>query len=44
MATACLLQRTQPQQVASADNGMLVSQESGERLTTKYAATHYNNA
>ena len=23
---------------------MLVSQESGERLTTKYAATHYNNA
>ena len=35
---------TQPQQVASADNDMLVSQESGARLTTKYAATHYNNA
>ena len=32
------------QQVASSDSGMLVSQESGERLTTKYAATHYNNA
>ena len=37
-------EETQPQQVASADSGMLVSKESGERLTTKYAATHYNNA
>ena len=35
-------EETQPQQVASADSGMLVSKESGERLTTKYAATHYN--
>ena len=37
-------EETQPQQAASADSSMDVSQESGERLTTKYAATHYNNA
>ena len=37
-------EETQPQQVTSADSSMLVLQESGERLTTKYAATHYNNA
>ena len=39
-----IAEETQPQQAASADSSMVVSQESGERLTTKYAATHYNNA
>ena len=35
---------TEQASVANTGGDMLVSQESGERLTTKYAATHYNNA